>query len=308
MKNKSWFSIGGNVTNDVILLLISYWSATIGPAFSAVDLVSAGIRSWTAEMRGLLPGLVLVYSAISLHVSGYVMQEISLCSYGDDTVGNVTFRYSITFNHVPALGYNNSIGNFFTEDAIDAMEKVVENYTAQFNDNTEMLHYVQSEEKRCKDSVKTFWNGTVKRRVKPSMEVFSPEEFNEENLPVLICHVWGFYPQDIIVTLVKNDKMVVKSETHSERVGDWTYQVVVKLDLRDSHPGDNYTCLVEHQSLDGSMMKTWKPGLTSTQIIKISVAAGFFALGLITLIAGVFCWMNAKRRGYTPIPGYNDVN
>ncbi|XP_056395233.1 HLA class II histocompatibility antigen, DM beta chain-like [Hyla sarda] len=293
-------------TSDVILLLISYWPRTLGRTFCFVDF---SISSWNAEMRGLLPGLMLVYSSIYLHVSGYVMQEISWCTYGDDERGNATFFYIMSFNHVPALVYDSSEKMFLPyQSPIFKMMAVVRKYTTEFNTKPYMLNYVKSEEKRCKENLRTFWNGTVERRAKPSMEVFSPEEFNGENLPVLICHVWGFYPQDIIVTLVKNDKMVVKNETEAVRVGDWTYQVVLKLDLRDSLPGDNYTCLVEHQSLDGSMMKTWKPGLTSIQIIKISVSVVIFALGLITLIAGVLCWKNGKKSGYTPIPGYNDAN
>ncbi|XP_069798978.1 HLA class II histocompatibility antigen, DM beta chain-like [Dendropsophus ebraccatus] len=260
----------------------------------------------TAEMSRLLPWLLLVYGA--LPVSGYVMQEISLCSYGEDGRGNVTFHYDITFNHVPALGYNNSVEKFFTYDSIDQMETVVDAYTEEFNNKMDMLYYVKSEEKRCKENMKAFWNGTVMKRVKPSMEVYSPDQFNGENLPVLICYVWGFYPQDIVVAWIKNKKTVVKNERQAVPSGDWTYQVVLKLDLRDSLPGDNYTCLVDHGSLDNPMMKTWEPGLTSIQIIKISVSAVIFALGLISVTAGALCWRNAKRSGYTPIPGYNDLN
>ncbi|XP_075690616.1 uncharacterized protein LOC142658886 isoform X1 [Rhinoderma darwinii] len=166
-------------------------------------------------MRGSLAGLLLVYNAISLPATGYVMQEISYCGYGDDEQGNVTFKYFMTFNHMPALMYDTYDNMFFPCPSVPEMRAVVEKYCIEFNTKPDMLNYVKSEEKRCKDEIKTFWNGTVERS---------------------------------------------------------------------------------------------EAGLTSIQIIKISVSAATFALGLITLIAGVICWKNAKKSGYTPITGYDDIN
>ncbi|XP_075178555.1 HLA class II histocompatibility antigen, DM beta chain [Anomaloglossus baeobatrachus] len=258
-------------------------------------------------MRGSIAGLLLVYSAISLPATGFVMQEISLCSFGDDKNGSVTFGYYFAFNHQYIVGYDSKINMFLPYQSIEQMMMVVRRFTTQFNTNPDMLNYVKSEEKRCKNEIKTFWNYTVERRERPSMEVFVPDQ-NEDNLPLLICFVWGFYPDNIAVYWIKNNKTVVKTETEVVQTGEWSYQVVSKLDLRDALPTDDYTCKVEHQSLEEPMAKTWRAGLTSIQIIKISVSSVIFALGLIVLISGVVCWRNAKRSGYTPIPGYNDFN
>ncbi|XP_069800271.1 HLA class II histocompatibility antigen, DM beta chain-like [Dendropsophus ebraccatus] len=262
--------------------------------------VTLVFRTRTAEMSGLLPGLLLVYGAISLPVTGYVVQEISECDYGDDKQESATFQYAIIFNHVPAVVYDNREDMFFPYSSIQKMRDVLVKYTTQFNTKPDMRNYVKYEKKRCEENAKTFWNSTVERRVKPSMEVYSPDQFNGENLPVIICYVWGFYPEDIVVAWIKNEKTVVKNETRAVRAGDWTYQIVLKLDLRDSLPGDNYTCLVDHGSLEHPMMKTWKPGLTSVQIIKISVSAVIFALGLISVIAGALCWKNGQRSDDRP--------
>ncbi|KAG9469689.1 HLA class II histocompatibility antigen, DM beta chain-like [Eleutherodactylus coqui] len=259
-------------------------------------------------MRGSLAGLLLVYSAISLPATGYIMQEISYCGYGDEE-GNITFQYAITFNHLVALGYSSKENMFLPNQfMLDKMWPVVRDFAIEFNSKPDMLNYVKSEERRCKDQIKTFWNDTAQRSVKPSMEVFSPEQFYGENLPLLICHVWGFYPQDIVVVWIKNEKALVKNVTEAVRVGDWTYQVVAKLDLRDSLPQDTYTCVVRHESLDTPMMKSWRAGLTFVQIITISVSAAIFTLGLVSLVIGVICWRGARRRGYTPIPGYNETS
>ncbi|XP_077142283.1 HLA class II histocompatibility antigen, DM beta chain isoform X2 [Ranitomeya variabilis] len=258
-------------------------------------------------MKGSIAGLLLVYGAISLPVTGYVMQEISLCSYGDDEKGNATFQYVFAFNHQYILGYDSKANMFLPYQSIEQMKAVVREFTKEFNTNPDMLNYVKNEEKRCKNEIKTFWKETVERRVRPSMEVFVPDE-NTDNLPLLICFVWGFYPENIIVSWIKNNETVVKTEDQAVQTGEWTYQLVSILDLRDSLPEDKYTCKVEHQSLREPMTTTWKAGLTSNQIIKISVSSVVFALGLISMMAGVVWWKNAKKSGYTPIPGYNDVN
>ncbi|XP_073494137.1 HLA class II histocompatibility antigen, DM beta chain-like isoform X2 [Phyllobates terribilis] len=266
-----------------------------------------GRSNQAAEMKGSLAGLLLVYSAISLPATGYVMQEISLCSCGDDEKGNVTFQYVFAFNHQYILGYDSDANMFLPYQSIEEMKAVVRKFTTEFNTNPDMLNYVKNEEKRCKNEIKTFWSETVERRVRPSMEVFAPEG-NDDNLPLLICFVWGFYPENINVSWIKNNKTVVKTENQAVQTGEWTYQLVSQLDLRDSLPEDNYTCKVEHQSLREPIRKTWKAGLTSIQIIKISVSSVIFALGLIAVISGFLWWKNAKRSGYTPIPGYNEAN
>ncbi|XP_075178556.1 HLA class II histocompatibility antigen, DM beta chain-like isoform X1 [Anomaloglossus baeobatrachus] len=247
-------------------------------------------------MRGSIAGLLLVYSAISLPATGFVIQEISLCRFGDDKNGNVTLQYFIVFNHQNIVGYDSNMTMFLPNESIIINEtmKVVKRFATEFNTNPDMLHYVESQEKRCKNEIKTYWNYTVERRERPSMEVFVHDE-NEDNLPLLICFVWGFYPDNITVSWIKNNKTVVKTETEAVKTGEWSYQVVSKLDLRDALPTDDYTCKVEHQSLEEPMTKTWRAGLTSIQIIKISVSSVIFALGLIVLISGVVCWRNAKR-------------
>ncbi|XP_075042600.1 HLA class II histocompatibility antigen, DM beta chain [Mixophyes fleayi] len=262
-------------------------------------------------MRGSFAGLLLVYSCIYYPVTGFVMQEISSCSFGDNKQGNITFQYFISFNRQPVLGYDEDGDVFFPcsiYQCITQVHNVSAQVTTELNANPDMAKYVKNEKKRCTEEVRTFWDNTVDRRVKPSMEVFSPVKVNVESLPVLVCFVWGFFPQNIIVAWIKNGEAVVKNYTEGVRAGDWTYQIVSKLDLRDSLPEDNYTCVVEHESLDQPMMKTWKAGLTSTQIIKISISAVVFSLGLILLVTGFACWKNARTSGYTPITGYNDAN
>ncbi|CAJ0951305.1 unnamed protein product [Ranitomeya imitator] len=146
--------------------------------------------------------------------AGYVMQEISLCSYGDDEKGNATFQYVFAFNHQYILGYNSKDNMFLPYNSIEQMMAVVRKFTTEFNTNPDMLNYVKNEEKRCKKRKEDVLEGDMK----PSMEVFVPDE-NKDNLPLLICFVWGFYPEKIIVSWIKNNKTVVKTEDQAVQTG-----------------------------------------------------------------------------------------
>ncbi|XP_077340776.1 HLA class II histocompatibility antigen, DM beta chain-like [Lithobates pipiens] len=259
----------------------------------------------SAEMNVAFTALLLIYGSLWPSGSGYVMQEISMCLIGDNKEGDIGFNYQITFNRQPFLYYNEADKQFQgCYYCINEMQQLSDYVAQLLNNQSRWLDLVGREEGRCKEEVRTFWNKTVERKVKPSVEVFSPVQVHPDSLPVLVCHVWGFYPSEISVAWFKND-VLVKNYTEAVRTGDWTYRIVAVLDMRNFLPEDNYTCLVTHRSLDIAIAKKWKHGLTDIQIIKISVASVVFALGLIVLIIGIACWKNAKRSGYSPIPGVN---
>ncbi|KAM9323871.1 HLA class II histocompatibility antigen, DM beta chain-like [Gastrophryne carolinensis] len=190
-------------------------------------------------------------------VAGYVMEEFSGCLFGDDRQGNVSYSYSFIFNRQPVLGYSEESQRFVPcTYCIKGMYLVADAACDVLNANQDAANRVKQEERRCKDQVKTFWDKTVERRVKPSVEVFSPVKVHAESLPVLLCHVSGFYPSDINVAWYRNNKLI-RNYRQAVRVGDWTYQIVAALDLRDSHREDNFTCLVDHPSLELPITIDW---------------------------------------------------
>ncbi|XP_072286904.1 HLA class II histocompatibility antigen, DM beta chain [Pyxicephalus adspersus] len=259
-------------------------------------------------MSGTSRTLLLIFCWLWPPVTGFLMQRISQCTFSDNKQGNITFGTGFTFNRQILLSYSKSDQMYIPcpMGCIREVGQVVVQFSTLLNTNPDTVTRVEKEEEKCKKEVITFWEKTVKRTAKPSVEVFLPVQIHTESDPVLICHVWGFYPQDIRVAWFKNDHLV-KNYTEPQRSGDWTYRVVAVLDLRDTVSSDNYTCLVDHSSLDEPILKIWKHGLTDIQIINISVASVVFVLGVICLILGVACWKNAKRSGYFPIPGsYED--
>ncbi|XP_068106330.1 class II histocompatibility antigen, M beta 1 chain [Hyperolius riggenbachi] len=257
-------------------------------------------------MRGAVAVLVLICGVLYRSVTGYVMQEMTVCTYSDDKEGNNSFIYGFNFNRQFVLLYDESAGMFIPTRSIEQVLDVVRIFSARLNMDPQMPDRVKKEKERCKQNIGTFWEKTVERRAEPSVEVFLPVVVHSEGLPVLICHVSGFYPPDIGVAWFKND-VFVKNHSEAVQVGDWTYQLVATMDMRNSLPSDNYTCMVYHSTLTTPIAKNWRPGLTQIQIIKISVATVVFVLGLVVLILGYMYWKNF-RSGYSLIPEYRDIN
>nr|1ES0_B Chain B, KD GLUTAMIC ACID DECARBOXYLASE+H-2 CLASS II HISTOCOMPATIBILITY ANTIGEN [Homo sapiens] len=82
------------------------------------------------------------------------------------------------------------------------------------------------------------------------------EALNHHN--TLVCSVTDFYPAKIKVRWFRNgqEETVGVSSTQLIRNGDWTFQVLVMLEMTP-HQGEVYTCHVEHPSLKSPITVEW---------------------------------------------------
>lgn len=85
------------------------------------------------------------------------------------------------------------------------------------------------------------------------------EALNHHNL--LVCSVTDFYPARIKVRWFRNgqEETVGVVSTKVIQNGDWTYQVLVMLEMTPQR-GDVYTCHVEHPSLQSPVSVEWSKG------------------------------------------------
>ncbi|XP_075437016.1 class II histocompatibility antigen, M beta 1 chain [Ascaphus truei] len=263
-------------------------------------------------MRGspALPLVPLLYWTLCSPGTGFVMQQNSGCSFGGQPGGNVTFFYALTFNHQLVVAYDRTEEMFVPcGHCIAQMYKVAANISSQLNAIPGIVQRMRESGRKCAGEAQEYWGGTVGRRVPPSMRVYLSERRQENDRPLLVCHVWGFYPRDIVVSWVKNEK--IQEATNSSAAlpaGDWTYRVVTLLDVTDARSEDLYECVVRHSSQESLMRQEWRLGLTTPQRIKIGVSVAVLAVGLLSLLTGFICWKKAKRSGYSPIPGYSEAN
>lgn len=87
------------------------------------------------------------------------------------------------------------------------------------------------------------------------------EALNHHN--TLVCSVTDFYPAKIKVRWFRNgqEETVGVSSTQLIRNGDWTFQVLVMLEMTP-HQGEVYTCHVEHPSLKSPITVEWSKGIS----------------------------------------------
>uniref|UniRef100_A0A8C5Q924 Ig-like domain-containing protein n=1 Tax=Leptobrachium leishanense TaxID=445787 RepID=A0A8C5Q924_9ANUR len=243
--------------------------------------------------------LVLIFTCLRCYITGFVLEGITQCGVREK-VGDVSFNYQVNFNRLPIVKFSKDEGKFLPCDVdISEIKKAAEDICLTLNSGGKhMLEYMKKKEKTCNMQVMEYWESTVQRAVKPSMNVFLPDSFGSEPpTSSLVCHVWGFYPSDISVIWMKNGE-ILSNTTEAVPVGDWTYQVVAQQDVTDSSPDDEYTCAVRHPSLDHLMTSSWRQGWTRDEIIKISISSLIFISGLTFAISGYICWSNSRRNGY----------
>uniref|UniRef100_G1QEZ6 Ig-like domain-containing protein n=1 Tax=Myotis lucifugus TaxID=59463 RepID=G1QEZ6_MYOLU len=113
---------------------------------------------------------------------------------------------------------------------------------------------------------------------------------------MLVCSVTDFYPAHIKVRWFRNDQEETAGvvSTPLIRNGDWTYQVLVMLEMTPQR-GDVYTCRVEHPSLQSPIAVEWRAQSGSAQSKMLS-GVGAFVLGLIFLGLGLVI-RHRKQKG-----------
>ncbi|XP_054578548.1 HLA class II histocompatibility antigen, DQ beta 1 chain-like [Eptesicus fuscus] len=137
---------------------------------------------------------------------------------------------------------------------------------------------------------------TLHLRVEPTVTI-SPaktEALTHHNM--LVCSVTDFYPAHIQVRWFRNDQEETAGvvSTPVIRNGDWTYQVLVMLEMTPQR-GDVYTCRVEHPSLQSPIAVEWRAQSGSAQSKMLSGVGGF-VLGLLFLGLGLVI-RHRKQKG-----------
>ncbi|XP_035313921.1 rano class II histocompatibility antigen, B-1 beta chain isoform X1 [Cricetulus griseus] len=124
------------------------------------------------------------------------------------------------------------------------------------------------------------------KQPKVAVYLTKTEALNHHNL--LVCSVTDFYPARIKVRWFRNgqEETVGVVSTKVIQNGDWTYQVLVMLEMTPQR-GDVYTCHVEHPSLQSPVSVEWSAQSESAQSKMLSGIGGF-VLGLIFLGLGLF--------------------
>ncbi|KAK2898775.1 hypothetical protein Q8A67_010193 [Cirrhinus molitorella] len=137
--------------------------------------------------------------------------------------------------------------------------------------------------------------------VKPEVIIWSDREAKGNEKAVLICSAYDFYPKQIKLTWVRDDKEVTADVTSTEELanGDWYYQVHSHLEYFPK-PGEKISCVVEHASSHKPMIYHWDPSMPESERSKIILGA----VGLLTgvfIAAGGLIYYKRKHTGFLKI-------
>ncbi|XP_071980829.1 uncharacterized protein [Engystomops pustulosus] len=118
-----------------------------------------------------------------------------------------------------------------------------------------LLNHLQTD---CISAMKTFLKygrEDLERKVQPQVKVTGrkPDEVTK-----LHCLVYGFYPRDVIVRWMKNEKDDIPSNISDPILPnpDGTYQIRVSVEVIPRE-GDTYSCYVDHSSLEEPLLVPW---------------------------------------------------
>ncbi|NXP73921.1 HB2L protein, partial [Ramphastos sulfuratus] len=181
-------------------------------------------------------------------------QEVSQheCKFFNGTE-QVKYIYRFIYNRQQYLHFDSDVG-FFAADL-----PMGEATAKHLNSQPDILEYRRAVvDTSCRRNYKVITPFAVERRVQPKVTVILVQSSSLPKTKSLACYVMGFYPSEVEVKWFKNGQeetdQVVSTDVMQN--GDWTYQVLVMLEITPQH-GDTYTCQVEHASLQHPITQQW---------------------------------------------------
>ncbi|XP_051630328.1 class II histocompatibility antigen, B-L beta chain-like isoform X5 [Manacus candei] len=170
-----------------------------------------------------------------------------------------------------------------------------ESLAKQWNREPEELELIRSMvDVFCRHNYEVFTPFTVNRRVPPSVSISLVPSSSQPGPGRLLCSVMDFYPAPVQVRWFQDGQELPEHVVATDVVpnGDWTYQVLVLLEIPPRH-GVTYSCQVEHVSLEHPLSRHWEMP-PDTVRSKILVGVGGFVLGLVFLALGLGFYLREK--------------
>ncbi|XP_041430421.1 major histocompatibility complex class I-related gene protein isoform X1 [Xenopus laevis] len=159
-------------------------------------------------------------------------------------------------------------------------------------DATDSKEYIENE---CIEHLKLYLpiiSNDLEKKVIPKLKVSSSES---ESGVKLHCRVYGFYPRDVEVKWIKNERHEIDSEEAPEILPnpDGTYQIRVSVEVTPEE-GATYSCHVDHSSLENPLVFPFEFDKRSIFFIIIPVCATLFSL-LVIVVVCVFVYKKRKK-------------
>lgn len=259
-----------------------------------------------STIRLALALFLFTLGSVLLQVSSHYEfgQMSGCCVYRD--FEKVLFEYEIQkiYNKMLIMEYNSTRQNWkgFTEQTILWAEIYNDDPQDAELRSIEMLYLCSNNIHLFKD-LKSFF-------ATPTLKVTSVKQSSGTSPALLLCSAYSFYPQDIVLTWLKNGQEVTSGVSSTEVLsdGDLYYQIHSYLEYIPK-PGEEMSCMVEHVTLPEPLVQVWDPhpSLPGPEKVKIIVGTVILVIGLTMLVIG---WVKHKKRSAalcTTMPGCHMV-
>uniref|UniRef100_A0A3Q1FKU9 Rano class II histocompatibility antigen, A beta chain-like n=1 Tax=Acanthochromis polyacanthus TaxID=80966 RepID=A0A3Q1FKU9_9TELE len=216
-----------------------------------------GMKYFTMQHKKLFRANLFPFTL----TGGYVYQMIADCEYGDN-ITDMVYLVKNVFNLKLLNIYDSRVGKY-----ISFGELGMRNAAHYNNQSWKMKDRKAEVETFCRYNVCSFFSMRY-IILPPNVRVHQtkPADYGEQS--VLECSVWGFYPQEMRVSWLRDGEEVTTDVFSSEVLpnGDWSFQFHSYLELTLKR-GERVICRVEHSSLQESLEVEWaKGGLTGVNV------------------------------------------
>ncbi|XP_044281424.1 class II histocompatibility antigen, M beta 1 chain [Varanus komodoensis] len=246
---------------------------------------------------------VLCLALTHLRAGGFVVHMQTDCPLSAD--GRALWaNWTLSFNKVPFVCYDNE-DRAFVPCGMGA--------TFPWNYTTVPIAAVLQRafpptgqlQRACQEQIQSLWGRSGDRRTPPMARIVPVTPRNTVAPVMLACLVWGFYPQEVGISWLRNGAPVQAGRgtpTLSSN-GDWTYQAQLTLPV-DPRLGGTYSCRVIHASLPAPLTVDWVvPGLQPEVKAKIGASAAVLGVGIVVLITGLIFWSKRMPEGESSCGG-----
>uniref|UniRef100_A0A673AS30 Rano class II histocompatibility antigen, A beta chain-like n=1 Tax=Sphaeramia orbicularis TaxID=375764 RepID=A0A673AS30_9TELE len=213
------------------------------------------------------------------------------CQFTSPDGHDAVFLEQVYINKLLMGQYNSTTGKLvgYTE----RMKELADD----FNKDKHFLDQQKRNEERYKSVIPTLFQEALKslKFIKLYIRLTSVKDPGSEHPAMLRCSVYNFYPKQIRVTWLRNEKEVTSDVTSTEELsnGNWLYQIHSYLEYTPTF-GEKITCMVEHISLMEPIRKNWEP-LSESDWNKISVGTAGLLFGLGFTTVGLIYYMKNTR-------------
>ncbi|XP_043918548.1 class II histocompatibility antigen, B-L beta chain-like [Protopterus annectens] len=130
----------------------------------------------------------------------------------------------------------------------------------------------------------------------PSVKITEAKHSQERQRTLLTCHADGFYPPFIKMDWLKNGQVhtvdVLSSGILSN--GDLTYQIQKFIEITPD-TGDRYSCKVEHEALNETIVEVWNTKTSLSEKQKIIIGAVGTGIGILFFMIGLIARIIMNR-------------